>query len=110
MADGGLANKTDTRFWRAMGALLIVAIFGWAAWAIEMHLSDWVGKSSIGSAFGIVVWVGAFASCALFFMIISLAQNLLQTVAATYRPLVLVLVAAFCCSSTIRAGNSASVS
>ena len=96
MADAPLPNDTDARFWRVMGVLLIVAILGAAAgaiaWAIEMWLPD---RVAIEFILGIVVWAGALAFCVLLFMTISLAQDLLQTLAAMWRPLVLVLLAAF---------------
>jgi heme exporter protein D len=95
MAEAPLPNNTDARFWRTMRALLIVAIVASAAWAIQMGLSDEMAKGSIGFLLGIVVWVGALALCALLFMTISLAQDLLQTLAAMWRPLVFILLAAF---------------
>jgi hypothetical protein len=95
MADLPSRNDINTRFGRAMRALLIVAILGCAAWAMKAWLPEAVANGPIGALLGTVVWVGALAFCALLFMIISLAQDLLQTLAAMRRPLVLVLLAAF---------------
>jgi heme exporter protein D len=93
MGDAPLPNDADARFWRLMWVLLIVTIVGAAAWVAEKWLPD--TKGSIESLLGIVVWVGALAFCVLLFMTISLAQDLLQTLAAMWRPLLLILLAAF---------------
>src|SRR5262245_48602679 len=93
MADAPLPNDTDARLWRVMRALLVVAILGGVSWGIKKYLPD--TKGSVESLLGIVAWVGAFAFCVLLFMTISRAQDLLQTLAAMWRSLVLILLAAF---------------
>ena len=79
-------------FWRVMGWLLVAGLI---AFVISKLLSKDVSQSWIGVTLGVVVWAGAFALCALLLRLISTGPELLQALAAMWRPIALILAAAF---------------
>src|SRR4051794_2692933 len=91
---GTLPLNPDTKphFWQVMGLLLAIGI---AALAISTFLSKDVPQSWISLVLGVLVWAGAFALCALLLRVISQGPELLQALAAMWRPIALVLAAAY---------------
>ena len=79
-------------FWYVMGVLLVLGlaagVFYWLFW--KPDAASWGGR-----ILGIIIWAGAFALCALLLRVISYAPDLLRELAAMWRPLVLVLAAAY---------------
>jgi hypothetical protein len=79
-------------FWCVMWFLLILGlaagVLSWLLWKPD-------AASSSGRILGVCIWAGAFALCALLLRVISYAPELLRALAAMWRPLVLVLAAAY---------------
>ncbi len=79
-------------FWCVMGVLLVLGLAAgvlyWLFW--KPDAASWGGR-----ILGIIIWAGAFALCALLLRVISYAPDLLREFAAMWRPLVLVLAAAY---------------
>jgi hypothetical protein len=71
-----------------MGSLLIL---GAAAWVINPV----AGEPDAASWSGVGIWAGTVALCALLLWLISYACDLLRVLAAMWRPLVLILAAAY---------------
>ena len=86
-------SQTFPRFvlWPTAGVLLII---GLVCWGLRAFLSP-AETSWAAFVLGIFIWVGAAALCALALKALSRANDLWQALAAMWRPLALVLVAAF---------------
>jgi hypothetical protein len=91
---GGLPLRRNAGllFWRLMWSLLIL---GLVARVLYWLLSKPDVASWSGWILGIGIWAGALALCALLLRFISYAPVLLRALAAMWRPLVLVLAAAY---------------
>jgi hypothetical protein len=85
-----LRRQAAFPFWLVMWALLILGL----AAGITMALLSAPG-SRIEGFLGIGLWAGAFALCALLLNFVSKASDLLRALAAMWRPLVLILAAAY---------------
>lgn len=87
-----LRRNAGFLFWRVMWSLLILGLAaGVLYWLLlEPDAASWTGR-----ILGIGIWAGAFALCALLLKLVSYAPDLLWTLAAMWRPLVLVLAAAY---------------
>jgi hypothetical protein len=87
-----MRRNTGLLFWCVMGVLLVLGLAAgalyWLFW--KPDAPSWGGR-----ILGIIIWAGAFALCALLLRVISYAPDLLRELAAMWRPLVLVLAAAY---------------
>jgi hypothetical protein len=92
MRDLPLRRNAGLLFWRVMWCLLILGLASGVTywWLLKPDPATWTAWS-----LGIGVWAGAFGLCALLLRLISYAPDLLRTLAAMWRPLVLVLAAAY---------------
>jgi hypothetical protein len=79
-------------FWGLMFVMLalgvVAAVLSWGV--LNPDPTSWIAR-----ALEIVVWAGAFGLCALVLGLISNATDLLRALAAMWRPLILVLAAAY---------------
>jgi hypothetical protein len=79
-------------FWCVMWFLLVLGLAAgvliWLFW--KPDAASWSGR-----ILGISIWAGAFALFALLLRVISYAPDLLRALAAMWRPLLLVLAAAY---------------
>jgi hypothetical protein len=87
-----LPRNAGRLFWRAMWVLLILGV---AAWLLCWLFPKPDAASWSGWILGIFIWAGALALCALLLRLISCVPDLLWALAAMWRPLVLVLAAAY---------------
>jgi hypothetical protein len=87
-----LRRNAESLFWFVMWCLLIL---GLASWIIEAAFSKTDAADWIGGPLGIGVWAGALALCALLLRFVSNVPDLLRAVSAMWRPLLLVLAAAY---------------
>jgi hypothetical protein len=91
-----MRRNAGVMFWCLMWFLLILGVaaevFYWLLkhWYLKPDTESWSWR-----IFGIIDWAAAFALCALLLRVISYAPNLLRALAAMWRPLVLVLAAAY---------------
>ncbi len=89
-------------FWGLMWILLALGLVSLGLSAL-LHYHDpktWIGWLPIATTWagwflGIGVWVGLVALCALVLQLVSLAPDLLKVLAAMWRPIVLILAAAY---------------
>ncbi|HEY8033473.1 MAG TPA: hypothetical protein VIF02_14170 [Methylocella sp.] len=84
--------RSSNVFWLSMLALFLLSGF---ALLIFKRLPASAEGSGVANWSEIVTWACVFASCALLLRIISMADNLLRALGAMWRPVVLVLAAAW---------------
>ncbi len=78
-------------FWRLTRVTLAIGVVAVVlSWVLKPEAPSWTAW-----ALGIGVWVGALSLCALVLRLVSNATDLLRAVAAMWRPVVLVLAAAY---------------
>jgi hypothetical protein len=78
-------------FWQLMVLFVLVGVLAAAlSWGAKPSATGWTGW-----ALGIGIWVGAFGLLALLLRLISYATDLFVALAAMWRPLVLILAAAY---------------
>jgi len=89
---GRLLRNPGFWFWFVMGFLLILGAVTWVinALVLKPDAASWSGR-----ILGISVWAGAFALSALLLKLLSYMPYFLRVLAAMWRPLVLVLAAAY---------------
>jgi len=102
-----LQRKAERTVWGFMWILLGLGLGCWGLNALleNLHYFDdskktWILRLPDASAWtgwflGIGVWAGLFALCALLLKLVSKAPDLLQALAAMWRPIVLTFAAAY---------------
>ena len=97
-----LQRQAEPLFWGLMRILLALGVACWVLNALLYHpdTKTWIGglpnATTWGGWFlGIGVWAGLVAFCALLLQLVSGAPNLLQALAAMWRPIVLTAAAAY---------------